>query len=68
VVESAERVGFLLKTGALRENFDGDATVEPRVVSPVDFSHAAFAEFGRDFVVAELHGVSLILDCMGRGV
>lgn len=56
MVERAERFGLLLKAGALRENFDRYAAVKPRVMSSPHFPHAAFTEFGRDFVVAELHG------------
>jgi hypothetical protein len=65
MVKRAECLGFLLEADALCENFDRHAAVKPRVMSSVDFARAAFTEFGRDFVFAELHW---ILDCgeLGR--
>jgi hypothetical protein len=47
------RVGFGFFGEMLGENFDGDGAVEASVARAVDFTHAACAEAGLNFVGAE---------------
>jgi hypothetical protein len=56
----ALHAGGVLSEGAW-QNLDGDLAVEFGVGGAVNGTHAAFAEFGRDFVVRDLgrHGHSL---------
>jgi hypothetical protein len=61
VVESRQRAGFALETGARfeivvareRQDLESDVATQPRVAGAVDLAHAAHAERGDDLVNTE---------------
>ena len=61
MVERREDLRFALEPGqairiggeSFRQDLQGDIAVELRVVRPLHFAHAAFANLGGDLVVAE---------------
>ena len=61
MVERRQHLRFALETREslrvggeeVRQNLDGDVTVQPRVACPIDFAHSAGPEGGQDFVGAE---------------
>ena len=73
VVQRRDRACFALEAGAglgvrrqvRRDDFDGDASIEPGIARLVDLAHATGANEGDDFVVPQAGSCGQRHDCSG---